>query len=299
MAKQNGTASGLLRIPRRIVRSLRAAKATLKGYPVVVPEAYFRSAPRYGHGKPAHPGLAKILNARREHYVHTLRQFLRLTDDFITIPVATAEGPDEPYWNNDWFSGLDAVALYGFLCDRKPERLIEIGSGHSTRFIRYAIRRRSLKTWTTSIGPSPRAAIDNLCDAVIRERLEDTDLSVFDRLDGNDIVFIDSSHRCLMNSDVTVIFLDILPRLPAGTLVHFHDIFLPYDYAPEWTHYQYSEQYLLAACLLANTSRYEVVLPNWFITQDPELSRVLYPLWNEPDLAKASRGGVSFWIRIR
>jgi hypothetical protein len=94
------------------------------------------------------------------------------------------------------------------------------------------------------------AEIDRLCDSVIRRPLEELDLSIFDDLEPGDFLFIDSSHRTFSNSDVTVVFMDVLPRLRTGVIVHFHDIFWPYDYLPEWANQYYSEQYLLHSYLL-------------------------------------------------
>jgi len=98
-----------------------------------------------------------------------------------------------------------------------------------------------------------------------------------------------------MNSDATVIFLDVLPNLPPGVLVHFHDIFLPDDYPPDWIGRYYSEQYLLAAYLLAKGNAVEVLQPNYFISRDPELSRFLEPLWE--DFPHITRHGASFWLK--
>ncbi len=129
----------------------------------------------------------------------------------------------------------------------RPKRFVEVGSGDSTRSAsrRRSIRDHSLPTLITSIDPTPRAEIDKLCDFVIRKPLEEVELDVFDELGPGDFLFIDGSHRSFSNSDVTVAFLDVLPRLRAGVVVHFHDIFWPYDYPPEWADRYYSEQYLL------------------------------------------------------
>jgi hypothetical protein len=77
------------------------------------------------------------------------------------------------------------------------------------------------------LDPEPRAQIDALCDTSIRRRLEDCDLSMFDQLEAGDILFFDGSHRVFTNSDVTVFFLELMPRLKPGVIVHIHDIFLP------------------------------------------------------------------------
>ena len=88
--------------------------------------------------------------------------------------------------------------------------------------------------------------VDGLCDEVIRAPLEECDLAVFSRVRPGDVVFFDGSHRAFTNSDVTTFFLDVLPELPAGVLVHLHDICLPDDYPPYLDDSFYSEQYLLA-----------------------------------------------------
>ena len=96
--------------------------------------------------------------------------------------------------------------------------------------------------------------MDAVCDTVIRQPLETLDTAgIIENLQAGDILFVDGSHRCFTNSDVTVVFLEILPRLQPGVLVHFHDILLPYDYPPAWSRRYYSEQYLLACWLLGST----------------------------------------------
>jgi hypothetical protein len=100
------------------------------------------------------------------------------------------------------------------------------------------------------------------------------------------------------NSDCVVLLLEILPDLRPGVLVHLHDIWLPYDYPTEWTERYYSEQYLLAAWLLAEGTRFDVELPNMFVSEDPDLRRVVEPVWTGP-LAGVQRHGGSFWLRMR
>ncbi|MGH9508484.1 MAG: class I SAM-dependent methyltransferase, partial [Terriglobales bacterium] len=111
-----------------------------------------------------------------------------------------------------------------------------------------------------------------------------------------DILFVDGSHRSFMNSDVTVFFLDILPQLRPGVLVHIHDIDLPYDYVPEHAEWYYSEQYLLAVSLLAGHRGYRIVLPNAFISKEPDVMQVLAGFWSRPGLSGVPQKGVSFWI---
>jgi hypothetical protein len=102
----------------------------------------------------------------------------------------------------------------------------------------FLLRRRArdprggLETSITSVDPEPRREVDALCQHTIRRPLEEVDVAVFDNLQPGDIVFMDGSHRVFTNSDSTVFFLDILPRLGDGVVVGIHDIFLPFDYPP-------------------------------------------------------------------
>jgi hypothetical protein len=252
--------------------------------------------PRWGYGRPAHPLLYERIDRNRTRYADLLGQFLKFTDHFLTIPVENTGRLDEPCWCNGFLPGLDVVALYSLLALTNPERYIEVGSGNSTRIARLAIREHGLRTTITSIDPQPRAEIDALCDRVVRQSLEHTTLDVFEELGAGDILFIDGSHRTLMNSDATVVFLEVLPALAPGVLVEVHDIWLPLDYPPEWAQRYYSEQYLIAAYLLAKEPPFNVVLPNAFVSLDDELSGVLAPLWSRPELAGIETHGGSFWL---
>lgn len=249
--------------------------------------------PRYDQNP--HHRLFQILNRDRDRYAARLRSFAETASDYRDI--ALAPTLVEPGWQNVFFSPLDAIALTGMIQTFHPTLYFEVGSGNSTMFARRAARLYSPGTTIISIDPEPRADVDTICDEVIRKPLEAlTDLSQFDRIRSGDFLFIDSSHRCLMNSDVTVTFLDILPRLRPGVIVHFHDIFLPWDYPREWVSRYYSEQYLLACWLLAG-ERLQVELPNMFISRDEELSACLDPVW--PYVSSRQRDGGSFWFTIQ
>ena len=122
---------------------------------------------------------------------------------------------------------------------------------------------------------------------------------MFDRLDTNDILYIDNSHRVFMNSDATTNFLDVIPRLKPGVLVEIHDITLPYDYPTEWINRYYSEQYLLAAYMLAKGTMFDIILPNIFISEDSELKSILAPIWEKKEMKNVQTHGCSFWIKIK
>ena len=177
----------------------------------------------------------------------------------------------EPSWLNDFLPAFDAMSLYSFVVEADPKLIVEVGSGFSTKFMRRAIRDHQLRSSIVTIDPWARPYIDRICDQVIRQPAEEADLAVFDQLQPGDLLFIDSSHRVLQNSDVTMLFLDVIPRLPPGVLVHVHDINLPYDYESDILDRFYSEQYILAAYLLAEGSHIQVLLPNLFISYDQEL----------------------------
>lgn len=262
---------------------------------------FVASKPRYGHGKPPHDLLYEIINRNRDAYSDLLISFLRYTEAIQSIKKIGDElQENQPCWNNGFLPGLDVVGIYGIIGEFKPDRYIEIGSGNSTKVARKAILDCGLSTQITSIDPYPRASIDHLADTVIRkpfEAIQDNQFIV-ESLEENDILFIDNSHRIFPNSDATICFLELLPKLKKGVIVHIHDIYLPYDYPQFMCDRYYNEQYMLAAFILANPSKYEPLLPNYFISEDRALSEVIAPMWDHPNLEGVERHGGSFWLRI-
>ena len=256
--------------------------------------------PRFGHGQPAHPQLHEIIDRHRSEYEALLESFLTHAPEIQQIRTCEANtDPKAPCWNNGFLPGLDIVALYSLLPHFKPATYLEVGSGNSTKVAAKSIEDHQLPTRIISIDPVPRVEMDELADEVIRRPLENTDLDVFQRLQKNDILFIDNSHRVLPNSDATVFFLEILPLLESGVVVHIHDIYLPYDYPPFMCERFYSEQYVLAAFLLANAEKYRPLLPNYFISEDPGLAATIAPIWEHPNLKAVERHGGSFWLQIQ
>ena len=279
------------RFTRWLRHLMRGHQAIFLDYPV-------HPTPRYGHGSPPHPELTALFERGRERYRELLVRCAGLADSMARIPVRGEAGSMEPAWINGFLPGLDAAALYGMLALDPPETYLEVGSGNSTRFARRAIRDHGLRTKIVSIDPHPRVEIDSIADRVIRAPLETVDLSLLTALEPRDVLFLDGSHRTFMNSDVTVAFLEILPRLARGVRVQIHDICLPYDYPPEWVERYYSEQYLLAAYLLAGAGSSTILIPNAFVSGDAELSRLLDPLWDRPGLEDVERHGSSFWMEM-
>ena len=256
--------------------------------------------PRYGFGKPPHGQLYNIINETRVKYSRLLEEALNYTSVFQAIKKQEDETDSlQPTYNNHFLPGLDIIGIYTLLAKYKPERYVEVGSGNSTKVAYKAIKDQGLQTKIISIDPHPRAEIDTISDEVIRKPFENIDIDFLLSLKENDILFIDNSHRVLPNSDATVFFLEILPRLNPGVIVHIHDIYLPYDYPQFMCDRFYSEQYTLAAFILANPTRYSTLLPNYFISEDKELSQILAPIWNHPNLQDVERHGGSYWLQIK
>ena len=257
--------------------------------------------PRAGHGLQPHSILYDNINANRDSYAATLRDILHLSDAIQEIKEAKNEKDDnQPAWNNDFLPGLDIVALYGLISKHKPAKYIEIGSGNSTKVARKAITDSKLSTEITSIDPFPRANIDHLANKVIRQPFENLDdiQFIIDELTENDILFIENSHRSFSNSDVTICFLELLPYLKKGVIVHIHDIYLPYDYPQFMCDRFYNEQYVLAPFIIANPEKYKPILPNYFISEDKELSAIIAPIWAHENTKNVEKHGGSFWLQI-
>jgi Methyltransferase domain len=274
--------------------------AVLLEYPI-------HAMPRYGDSKPAHPKLASVLAAHEPTYRETMLEIGAFAEKLARIP-ETAENSSRCSWDNTFFSSMDAIALYGILGSKKPTRYFEVGSGNSTKFARRAIEDLSLCTMITSIDPAPRAEVDELCDRVVRQPLEDVDTDIFEQLQAGDVLFVDNSHRAFQNSDVTVFFLDVLPDLKPGIFVHLHDIFLPFDYPAIWVNRYYSEQYLLATRLLTHPEIADLILPMAYLSTQAWANDLMNEIWAAPIFQRAFeryRGltggytGVSFWMRSR
>lgn len=253
--------------------------------------------PRFGEhwGLPRNRPLHAVLAGKADVYGQWFDVILRRQADLLRIP-RESESERDPRWVNLYLPGLDTAALYAFTVERAPSLYVEVGSGNSTRVVRRAIDDHGLTTQIVSIDPQPRAVCDELCDEIVRKPLEDADLAVFDRLQAGDICFIDNSHCAFQNSDVTVVFLEVLPRLRPGVLVGIHDIWLPDDYPAAWADRWYSEQYLLASLLLGGADPVDIVFPAWHIANDPAFADRMARLWDLEALHGVERHGHAFWM---
>ncbi len=255
--------------------------------------------PRYGFGKPPHDLLYAIIDKNRETYKMLIDEALVYKDKIQTIKkVGSQENVNLPTWNNGFLPGLDIVGIYTLLAFYKPKKYIEVGSGNSTKVAHLSKTDNNLQTEIISIDPMPRAEIDQLANRIIRKPFEEVNYDEILDLEENDILFIDNSHRILPNSDSMVFFMEILPKLKKGVIVHVHDIYLPYDYPQFMCDRFYSEQYGLAMFIMANPEKYNVILPNYFISEDKVLSQQLAPMWDHENLKDVEQHGGSFWIQI-
>ena len=170
--------------------------------------------------------------------------------------IGTAPAP-APRWAQDWFPRLDAAVAYAQVRQLAPRRIVEVGAGHSTRFLLQAVIDGDLATQITSIDPAPRARLAaadprlSLVHSTLQEAVgQDVGETPFAALQAGDLLSVDSSHILMPGSDVDILFGHVLPSLPSGVLLHLHDIFLPDDYPAAWRWRGYNEQLGVVPLLL-------------------------------------------------
>jgi len=213
----------------------------------------------------------------------------------------------EFYLKNDSFSYGCAAALHTMVRHFKPRHFIEIGSGHSSKIISKALEmnNRDGSSFTPEyviIDPYPGEIVSTQLSSVsklVKEKVECVDPKVFDILGKDDILFIDSGHTVRTGSDVNFMLLDVVPRLPRGAIIHFHDINMPYEYPKVYftnPHFRvfWTESYLLQAFLIGNRD-FEVLLAmNYLQTDHMDSFCKAFPRFN---LADNWANSGSFWIR--
>ena len=205
---------------------------------------------------------------------------------------------------NGYCSNGDGAILYSMIRILKPSKIIEVGSGYSTKVINHAriknVQECSVNTEITCIEPYPKKVLLDLninSDIkLIKSKVEDVDEDYFQSLNDGDILFIDTSHVVDIANDVHYLYLKIIPKIRAGVYIHIHDIRLPYEYPKEWILNQrkyWCEQYLLHMFLSFN-SCYEVTFASNYIYN---LYKKLM-VSNLYGLSESSTGWPgSFWIR--
>lgn len=257
----------------------------------------YRPVPREWSYLPDRCNYHNLIKAGDSSYAGVLKSFLPLASYFERISVQRPADDLQPFWLNEWIPGLDAISIYGLIATQRPKRYIEIGSGNSTKFARRAISDLMLPTQLISIDPEPRSEIDALCDRIERKSCEDLPADFFSDVGPGDMIFVDNSHRSFQNSDVTVFFTEILPRLGRGCLYGFHDIYLPWDYPPHWSERFYNEQYLLMTYLAGGGGGDSIVLPVCYVTRTDKLLSILNPILKNPSLSGIEGYGGAFWMQ--
>ena len=198
---------------------------------------------------PHRDALEGLLAPLTPAFAEQLRQLARYGPEFARF----GGEPPAPRFEQDWFPRLDAAMAYRLVRDRAPRRIVEIGSGHSTRIMARAIADGALKTEFTAIDPKPRAPFAGLPVHHLASRLQDASAAPIQALAPGDFLFIDSSHIQRPGSDVELLFSRLLPALPGGAIAHIHDVFLPDDYPGSWAWRNYNEQDALAPLLINST----------------------------------------------
>jgi hypothetical protein len=197
---------------------------------------------------------------------------------------------------------LDATVLYGTIRRLRPARVVELGSGASTLVITQALvanaRDGGAPAQLEVFDPYPSSVTETLpgITELHRARAQDAPLAGFERMGAGDVLFVDTTHTVKLGSDVNFVVLEVLPRLAPGVVVHFHDIFLPYEYPRTWLEdygLYWTEQYLLQAFLSLNAD-YEVVLAVHALARErpAELAAAL-------PAGVGLTAGAAFWIRRR
>lgn len=165
------------------------------------------------------------------------------------------------YYENSFFSYSDAVFLYSFLRTHKPKRIIEIGSGFSSAVILDTVELFfTQRPDITFIEPSTSRlkkllkSEDSEFANIVEKNIQDVSPALFSSLQAGDLLFIDSSHVVKCGSDLHTLFYEIMPYLPDGIFVHFHDIFYPFEYPVDWLMKgrYWNENYFLRAFLSYN-----------------------------------------------
>ena len=189
--------------------------------------------------------FSDLLGGRFQETLESIHAHRDILKTFNAEPPA----PPAPRWRQDWFPGLDGAAAYALVRRAKPRRIVEIGSGHSTRFVMRAVRDGDLGTRVTCVDPAPRADLEGLNLDLLRMPVQQVDPALIGGLEAGDMLIIDSSHIVMPGSDVDWVLNRLLPMLPAGVLVHFHDIFLPDPYPESWDWRGYNEHGVVSALL--------------------------------------------------
>ncbi len=223
-------------------------------YPMINPKRYLQHSLRDDRPLPS-------IDLNDDGQLDLLQQF-NYNAELLALPYHIEDRKDKYFYNNGMFCQGDGEILYSMIRHFKPQRIIEVGSGYSTLMALQAIADNKKENpdyncELTCIEPYEIPWLETLPLKLNRIPVEKLEPGYFQQLTDNDILFIDSSHMIRPQGDVLFEFLQVLPALKKGVIVHVHDIFTPKDYPDEWileSHRMWNEQYLLEAFLTNNDS---------------------------------------------
>lgn len=280
---------------RSASRLVRRAGARLGGFGALQGQGFFipyNGVDRLPHS--GYPGLQTLFSAAIpafEDLVSALEAYAADLDRIVSGGPGLI-GTRPARFDQEWFPRLDAAVAYALVRGAAPRRVLEIGSGHSTRFLAQAIHDGGLSTDLACIDPRPRAALSGLPVRHVPRLFGAADAAAAADLEGDDILFIDSSHVAMPGTEVDRLFLDVLPRLKPGVLVHVHDVFLPDAYPAAWARRGYNEQ--LPVGTLIQGRGYDLVFASHYVLAYTDLlnGSVVHRL-------PRARGGfeASLWLR--
>jgi hypothetical protein len=217
-------------------------------------------------------------------------------------PTHQTERPYDYHTDNVYFGRDSATVMHSLIRHYRPQKIIEVGAGYSSYAIAHACRLNGADAAPvefTAIDPYPNPTLQAGFAGLTRlisQPIQQVDLKLLTSLQANDIFSIDTSHAVRTGGDVNFLYLEVLPRLAPGVLVHIHDIFFPEEYPREWLQRRiyWTEQYLLQAFLAFN-SDFQVLWGQRYmeLRHGPDYKSVFGPEAGDP----ADHGSYSFWIR--
>ena len=192
----------------------------------------------------------------------------KLAGFYSEIPFSAEKQRDLRYrFQNDYYSYSDGIILYSMIRQFRPNRIIEIGSGFSSANMLDTNQLFFNSTIDiTFIEPHPEERLipfltetDKKHTTIIKSDVQSVLLEIFKSLQAGDILFVDSTHVVKTGSDVNYILFEILPFIKCGVLIHFHDIFYPFEYPRDWVFkgFGWNEAYFLKAFLM-NNNKFEI-----------------------------------------
>ena len=237
------------------------------------------------------------IDLREKHQLELVRNFKQYYD---TQPFQAAKTyPLRYFFENPSYSYLDGIFLHSMIRHFKPARIIEVGSGYTTCLIldtKEMFLEGQLELTCIEPYPDLLASLLRQDDLqtiqLLAKDLQEVDVAVFSSLQKNDILLIDSTHVARVGSDVNFAFFEMLPRLTSGVLIHFHDVFYPFEYPMDWIYENrgWSELYVLRAFLQFNSDFEITLFSSYLMNFHQDLISALMPL-------SLKNAGGNIWLR--